>query len=61
VPSVKDLPREERAAFTEHARREARFKFAEDRVRKIVDGAPKLTDAQRARLASLLLAPGVDA
>jgi len=61
VPHVRDLPtHEERVAFTEDARREARFKHAEARVRKIVDGAPKLSDAQRSRLASLL-APGGDA
>jgi hypothetical protein len=32
------------------------MKYAEDRVRKIVDGAPALTMEQRAKLASLLLA-----
>ena len=39
---------------TEEARRSARFKFAQDRIRKIVDGAPPLTPDQRAKLAALL-------
>jgi hypothetical protein len=45
---------------TEDARRSARFKFAADRIRRIVDGAPPLTDEQRAKLA-LLLHPGLSA
>jgi hypothetical protein len=36
------------------ARRASRYKFAEDRIRKIVDGAPPLTQEQRDRLALLL-------
>lgn len=39
---------------TENARRLARFKFAEQRIRKIVDGAPPLTQEQRDRLALIL-------
>jgi hypothetical protein len=40
---------------TESARRAARFKFAQDRIRKIVDGMPPLTDEQLAKLVALLL------
>ena len=39
---------------TENARRAARFKFAQDRIRKIVDGMPPLTDEQLSTLAVLL-------
>jgi hypothetical protein len=57
VPDVK--PREEWTADdyrekTVEARRQARYKFAADRIRRIIDGSPPLTDAQRARLAVLL-------
>ena len=48
---------EERRAATEPARRAARFKFAEERIRQIVNTAPPLTAEQRERLA-LLLHPG---
>jgi hypothetical protein len=41
-------------AQNENARRAARFRFAQDRIRKIVDGAPPLTDEQLAKLAVLL-------
>jgi hypothetical protein len=41
----------------EDARRQSRFKAAEERIKRIVDGAPPLTPAQRERLA-LLLQPG---
>ena len=51
---------EEMRAGTEDARRIARFKAAEDRIRRIVDGAPPLTETQKAKLAILLLAPGGD-
>lgn len=44
---------------TEDARRQSRYRFAEQRIRKIVDGAPPLTADQRARLAALL-APASD-
>jgi hypothetical protein len=61
VPRIRDLPTsEERREATEPARLAARFKYAEDRIRKIVDAAPPLTAAQRERLA-LLLRPGGDA
>jgi hypothetical protein len=43
---------------TENARRAARFKFAQDRIRKIVDGMPPLTDEQLAKLAVLLHGAG---
>jgi hypothetical protein len=52
--------REQWLQLTEKARREARFRFAEDRVRKIAAGAPPLTDQQRAKLAAIL-APAGDA
>ena len=42
---------------TENARRAARFKFAQDRIKRIVDGMPPLTDEQLSRLA-VLLRPG---
>ncbi len=48
------------AEATEHARRASRFKFAEDRIRKIIDAAPPLTAAQLDQLALLLTAPGDD-
>jgi len=52
---VRDLPTvEERRAATENARRQARYKYAEERIRKIVAGAPALTAEQRDRLALLL-------
>lgn len=61
MPSIADLPTvEERREATEGARREARFRFAQDRIRKIVDGAPPLTETQRARLAALLLGASRD-
>jgi hypothetical protein len=46
--------REQWQQQTENARREARFRFAQDRVRKIAAGDPALTDAQRAELATIL-------
>jgi hypothetical protein len=46
--------REEWANKTTDARRESRYKFAEARIRKIVDGAPPLTAEQRDKLATLL-------
>jgi hypothetical protein len=50
--------REQWAQRTEHARREARYKHAEDRVRKIARGTPALTDQQRAKLAAILAPTG---
>jgi uncharacterized Fe-S cluster-containing radical SAM superfamily protein len=49
------LTREEWAASTERARRLARFKYAMDRVVKIADGEPRLTDEELAELADVLL------
>ena len=43
---------------TEDARRIARFKFAEDRIQKIVDGMPPFTDEQLSRLVELLRTGG---
>jgi hypothetical protein len=60
VPRICDLETpEERQKATEPARLESRFRYAEARIRKIVDGWPPLTEAQRDRLA-LLLRPGGD-
>jgi hypothetical protein len=50
-------PAEEMSAALEDARRQSRFKAAQERIKRIVDGAPPLTPAQRERLA-LLLRPG---
>jgi hypothetical protein len=41
-------------AHLERARREHRYRAAEERIRKIVDGAPPLTAEQRDKLALLL-------
>ena len=48
--------REQWLQRTENARREARFRFAQDRIRKIVDGDPPLTVEQRTELARRLMA-----
>jgi hypothetical protein len=40
---------------TEAARRAARFKAAENRIQKIVDGLPPLTNEQLSKLAVLLV------
>lgn len=45
---------EQRRQQTEEARRQARYKFAEDRIRRIVDGMPPLTDEQLSKLAVLI-------
>jgi hypothetical protein len=50
--------REQWQQHTENARREARYKHAEDRVRKIAAGTPALTDQQRATLAAILAPAG---
>jgi hypothetical protein len=49
--------REQWQQATENARREARYKHAEGRVRKIAAGTPSLTDQQRVKLAAILV-PG---
>jgi len=45
---------EEWRATTEGARRRARFKYAEARIRKIVDAMPAFTDEELSKLAVLL-------
>jgi hypothetical protein len=50
--------REQWQQATENARREARYKHAEDRVRKIAAGTPVLTDQQLAALAAILVPAG---
>ena len=45
---------EEMSAALEDARRQARFKAAEERIKRIVDGAPPLTEDQLSKLAVLL-------
>lgn len=47
-------PAEEMSAALEDARRLSRFKAAEERIKRIVDGMPQLTDEQLAKLAVLL-------
>lgn len=42
---------------TEDARRASRYKFAAERIKKIVDGMPPLSDEQLSKLA-VLLRPG---
>ena len=55
MPRVADLPtHEQRSEATLPARREARFRYAQERIRKIVEGAPPLTQEQRSKLAALL-------
>jgi hypothetical protein len=48
--------REQWQQATENARREARYRFARERIGKIVGGAPPLTTEQRLELARLLMA-----
>lgn len=48
--------REQWLQRTENARREARFRFARDRIDKIASGTPSLTPEQRAELARRLQA-----
>jgi hypothetical protein len=48
--------REQWLQRTENARREARFRFARDRIGKIVAADPPLTAEQRAELVRLLTA-----
>ena len=49
-------PPEEMSAALEDARRLSRFKAAEQRIKRIVDGMPALTDEQLSKLAVLLRA-----
>jgi hypothetical protein len=58
VPNAASLSTvDERRDATEDARRAARYKAAEARIRKIVDGAPEFTDEQLRQLAVLLAPP----
>jgi hypothetical protein len=58
VTRAADLPTvKERRDATEDARRAARFKAAEARIKKIVDGAPELTEEQLRQLSILLTPP----
>jgi hypothetical protein len=50
--------REQWQQLTENARREARFKFALARIRKIAAGDPALTAEQRAELVAILVEAG---
>jgi hypothetical protein len=53
----KDRPRRGRdGTELEEARRRSRFKFARDRITKIIDGTPRLTAEQLAELADQLRA-----
>jgi hypothetical protein len=61
MPSSPTPQAETRAQKLERARREARFKFALDRVAKINAGQPPLTKAQRTELARRILTPDGDA
>jgi hypothetical protein len=45
---------EERRQQTEEARRAARYQFARERIKRIVDGSPPLTEEQLSDLAVLL-------
>lgn len=57
-------PREDERTPTpqlEDARRNARYTYAQRRIKKIVDGWPPLTEAQRDQLALLLRPGGNDA
>jgi len=47
-------PTEEMSAALEDARRESRFKAAQSRVKRIVEGSPELTDEQLDQLAAII-------
>jgi hypothetical protein len=49
---------EQRQQQTLEARRAARYKFAEARINRIVEGSPELTEEQLSRLAVLLYGGG---
>jgi|SoiMethySBSTD1v2_1073268.scaffolds.fasta_scaffold522576_1 hypothetical protein len=55
-PHPQGQSRDQRLQRTENARREARFRFARDRIDKIASGNPPLTPEQRAELARRILA-----
>jgi hypothetical protein len=54
MPQVRAGEAFDQKAHLERARREHRFHAAEERIRKIVEGAPPLTAEQRDKLAALL-------
>jgi hypothetical protein len=54
MPQVRAGEAFDQKAHLERARREHRFRAAEERIRKIVEGAPPLTAEQRDKLAALL-------
>jgi hypothetical protein len=47
-------PVKEMSAALEDARRESRFKAAQERIKRIVDAAPPLSDEQVSKLVTLL-------
>lgn len=52
---ISDLPSvEDRRAATENARRASRYRFAEERIRRLVEARPPFTEEQRAQLAAIL-------
>jgi hypothetical protein len=51
---TRDDAADERSDPTVNARRAARYKFAQDRIKKIVGGMPPLTEEQLANLVTLL-------
>jgi hypothetical protein len=57
MPPSKRATVAELRASTENARRQARFVAAQERIRKIVEGAPPLSSEQLDRLATLLREP----
>ncbi len=58
MPRIQDLPTsEERRVATRPARQAARYKYAAERIRKIVDTAPPLSAEQLDKLATLLRKP----
>ena len=55
MAKVSDLPtHQERVDATVDTRRAARYKYAEQRIRRIVEAAPPFSDEQRAALAAIL-------
>lgn len=58
MPRWENQTPEQIAEATTEGRRASRFKAAEDRIKRIVDGMPPLTDEQLAKLAVLLQGAG---
>jgi hypothetical protein len=59
---IQDLPSAgERRDATENARRESRFRYTKERMRRIADARPRFTTEQAEALAAILLsAPSSD-